>query len=102
MGRAFIIGAGATRSQHPESPLSCNFLSELANYNKALYSHMQDCFYSYNSNIQNANIEDLMYLSDDFPVSLRTNIKESIFMSMANEKSPIVAIENLPVLFNLN
>ena len=83
MTKAFLIGAGATRAQYSEAPLSADFFEKLREGNRPLFNHINQTLEDHipNSLIE-SNVEDIMILSYNFPQSIKTSFLESLFTAI--------------------
>ena len=85
MTRAFLIGAGATKAQYDNAPLSYDFFNKLrSNYNP-FFSAINQSISKYIKNmgpLEKLNVEDVMKLSYDFPDVNRTSFLDSLHSSI--------------------
>ncbi len=83
MARAFLIGAGATRAQYPEAPLSDDFFKKLADVNRNLYKFMNDNLAAYiKPPLLDHNVEKVMIQAETFPTSIRTAFLEGLYEAL--------------------
>lgn len=85
MVRAFLIGAGATKAEFPNAPLSNDFFKKILNVNRPLYASLDRIFNPYiKRKLVNANIEDMMILCyNDFSDSQRESILANIYLAIS-------------------
>lgn len=83
MARAFLIGAGATRAQYDKAPLSADFFKILRGCDKATYAAMANAVNIHlGVSLSEANVEDVMDKSYEFPVSIQTSFLESLHLAI--------------------
>jgi len=85
MSRAFLIGAGATRAQYEKAPLSVDFFDKVSEKNGPLYDSIREAifpFFKKHQDIRLLNVEDVMVLSEKFPISVQTSFLDSIYTSI--------------------
>ena len=83
MARAFLIGAGATKAQYNEAPLSSNFFEILSDKNKQLFDEIASTMKQYiDKKLSLCNVEDLVVLAYDIPVSYQTSFLNCIYKAI--------------------
>ena len=83
MARAFLIGAGATKAQYNEAPLSSNFFEILSDKNKQLFDEIASTMKQYiDKKLSLCNVEDLVILAYEVPLSHRTSFLSCIYKAI--------------------
>ncbi len=86
MSRAFLIGAGATKAQYQNSPLSDDFFLLLDNKEHSLYQHISDTISKHLNlgphPLNKLNVEEVMIASEDFPPAIKTNFQDSLMTAI--------------------
>jgi hypothetical protein len=84
MTRAFLIGAGATKSQYNRAPLNNDFFT-LIRFEKKLYSALSNTIQPYlKEDLKKTNVEDVMIKSYEFPSSVRNSFLENLHLAIYN------------------
>lgn len=92
MVRAFLIGAGATKAEYLEAPLSNDFFGILKKTNKPLFNKINDVIHVHlgpaAAPLEDFNVEDVMELAVNFPESNRIsflgNLHSAIYELLAS------------------
>ena len=85
MVKAFLIGAGATRAQFSEAPLTEDFFLKLRTHSPEVYSAFENILQPYiNDELRNQNIEKIMLLSYEFPESHKQPFLSNVFLAIHN------------------
>jgi hypothetical protein len=84
MSRAFLIGAGATRSQYIYAPLSGDFFEMLHQFNGTLFDKISNEIKPYfgDRDLRRMNVEDVMIASNEFSLSNRMSFLEVIYIAI--------------------
>ena len=85
MVRAFLIGAGATKAQYTETPLTSDFFRKLKDKNHELFKSISNNLPSYikeEKPLLEINIEQIMNLSYDFDESIRNSFIQEVYLSI--------------------
>lgn len=83
MIRAFLIGAGATKAQFPNAPLSNDFFEKLSAIDNTLFDAINHITQPYiERDIRSKNIEDIMIESYEFPLSQQQQFLANIYHSI--------------------
>jgi len=76
MSRAFLFGAGVTKAEYPQAPLTNDFFSILQGRNYSLFDAIRKA--SGIQHLRNENIETVMDMSDQFSPSAKSVFLESV------------------------
>jgi hypothetical protein len=83
MARAFLIGAGATKAQYDNAPLSADFFKILMDTDPVLYEHIKDVIRSIpGGELSERNIEKLIVQADELPISNKNKFYECIYQAI--------------------
>ncbi len=93
MSKAFLIGAGATRAEYPQAPLSNDFLGKLKAHEnplaRNLFAKLKEATQTYlKKPLEESNIEDVMQLSSKFYPEIKRsflgNLYSAIYVLLAD------------------
>ena len=86
MSRAFLVGAGATKAQYQNSPLSDDFFLLLDNKEHPLYQHISDTISKHlnlgPNPLNKLNIEEVMIASEIFPPAIKTSFQDTVMTAI--------------------
>lgn len=83
MVKSFLIGAGATRAQYSNAPLNSDFFKQLNIQDHHRYKAIESTIKPHiNDSLENLDIEQVMTLSYEFPISVKTAFFESIYQAI--------------------
>jgi len=98
MVRAFLFGAGATKSQYDDAPVCADFFDKLRVANHELFSHLYTTVTPHiKGSFLKTNVEDVMNLMSSLPHSIQLSFLESVHQAIyillvSSTKSDIGAI----------
>lgn len=83
MAKAFLFGAGATRAQYKDAPLSSDFFLKLAKHGGNYFNHINSVLQTYlKGPLRDQNVEEIMIMSETLPLSAQNSFLESLYSSI--------------------
>lgn len=83
MARAFLLGAGVSRAEYNDAPLSEDFLYKLSQKNPKLYENIDEAINNFShKNANEYNVEELMIESEKLPESNRNSFITALYRAI--------------------
>ncbi len=84
MTKAFLIGAGATRAEYPDAPLTSDFFKLLEIHDHRLYRAIEQIILPHLNldALRDSNIEDVMKLAEEFSPSVKNSFLREVYLAI--------------------